>query len=41
MIYNAAQARAYSLSEMKELLQDEKISAVKYTGQNFYHLERD
>ena len=40
MIYNAAQARAYSLSEMKELLQDEKISAVKYTGQNFYHLER-
>ena len=40
MIYNAAQARAYTLSEMKELLQDEKISAVKYTGQNFYHLER-
>ena len=40
MIYNAAQARTYSLSEMKELLEDEKISAVKYTGQNFYHLER-
>ena len=40
MIYNAAQARSYSLEEMKELLQDDKISAVKYTGQNFYFLER-
>ena len=40
MIYNAAQARNYSLEEMKELLGDEKISAVKYTGQNFYFLER-
>lgn len=40
MIYNAAQARDYSLAEMKELLEDEKITAVKYTGQNFYFLER-
>ena len=40
MIYNAAQARSYSLEEMKELLQDDRISAVKYTGQNFYFLER-
>lgn len=40
MIYNAAQARSYSLEEMKELLDDDKISAVKYTGQNFYFLER-
>ena len=40
MIYNAAQARDYSLTEMKELLEDEKITAVKYTGQNFYFLER-
>ena len=40
MIYNAAQARSYSLEEMKELLQDKKISAVKYTGYNFYFLER-
>jgi N-acetylneuraminate lyase len=40
MIYNAAQARTYSLEEMKELLRDEKITAVKYTGQNFYFLER-
>ena len=40
MIYNAAQARDYSLEEMKELLSDDKISAVKYTGQNFYFLER-
>ena len=40
MIYNAAQARTYSLEEMKELLEDEKITAVKYTGQNFYFLER-
>ena len=40
MIYTAAQARPYSLDEMKELLDDEKISAVKYTGFNFYFLER-
>ena len=40
MVYNAAQARTYSLCEMKELLEDEKITAVKYTGQNFYFLER-
>ena len=40
MIYNAAQARAYTLAELKELLQDEKITAVKYTGFNFYMLER-
>jgi N-acetylneuraminate lyase len=40
MIYNAAQARTYSLAEMKELLEDEKVSAVKYTGYNFYFLER-
>lgn len=40
MIYNAAQARTYSLSEMKEILEDEKITSVKYTGYNFYFLER-
>ena len=40
MIYNAAQARTYTLEEMKELLEDEKITAVKYTGYNFYFLER-
>ena len=40
MIYNAAQARTYTLDEMREILRDEKISAVKYTGFNFYHLER-
>lgn len=40
MIYNAAQARSYTLSEMKEILQDEKITAVKYTGYNFFFLER-
>lgn len=40
MIYNAAQARTYSLPEMKEILEDEKITAVKYTGYNFYFLER-
>ena len=40
MIYNAAQARSYSLEEMKQLLEDDKITAVKYTGQNFYFLER-
>ena len=26
--------------KIKELLEDEKITAVKYTGQNFYFLER-
>ena len=40
MVYNAAQARSYTLDEMRELLRDDKISAVKYTGFNFYHLER-
>ena len=40
MIYNAAQARSYSLDEMRELLKDEKITAVKFTGYNFYFLER-
>ena len=40
MIYNAAQARSYSLEEMKELLLDEKITSVKYTGDNFFFLER-
>lgn len=40
MVYNAAQARTYTLEEMKELLLDDKITAVKYTGQNFYFLER-
>lgn len=40
MIYNAAQARVYTLEEMKALLADEKISAMKYTGNNFYFLER-
>lgn len=40
MIYNAAQARTYSLDEMRDLLSDDKISAIKYTGYNFYFLER-
>ena len=40
MIYNAAQARQYSIAELKELLADEKITAIKYTGYNFYSLER-
>ena len=40
MVYNASQGRSYSLEELKELLMDEKISCVKYTGQNFYFLER-
>lgn len=40
MIYNASQARTYSLDELRELLSDEKITAVKYTGYNFYYLER-
>ena len=40
MIYNAAQARSYTLDEMRALLQDEKIRSVKYTGYNFYFLER-
>ena len=40
MVYNAAQARSYSLAEMRELLEDEKISAIKYTGYDFFTLER-
>ncbi|MBP3436421.1 MAG: dihydrodipicolinate synthase family protein [Clostridia bacterium] len=40
MIYSAAQARPYSIAELKELLDDEKISSVKYTGYDFYTLER-
>ena len=40
MIYNAAQARQYTIAELKDLLKDEKITAVKYTGYNFYALER-
>ncbi len=40
MIYSAAQARAYTIAELKELLLDEKISSVKYTGYDFYALER-
>ncbi len=40
MIYNAAQVRPFSYEELKELLQDEKITSVKYTGYNFYVLER-
>ena len=40
MIYSAAQARPYSIAELKELLTDEKISSVKYTGYDFYALER-
>lgn len=40
MIYNAAQVRPFSFAELKELLNDEKITAVKYTGTDFYVLER-
>ena len=40
MIYNAAQGRTYTLGEMLELMSDEKISAMKYTNFNFFHLER-
>lgn len=40
MIYSSAQARPYSVAELKELLDDEKINSVKYTGYNFYALER-
>ena len=40
MIYNATQSRGYTLDEMRELLKDDKITAVKYTGYNFYFLER-
>ena len=40
MIYSAAQARQYSIAELKELLRDEKITSVKYTGYDFYSLER-
>ena len=40
MIYNAMQGRTYTLDEMKTLLSDEKITAMKYTNYNFFHLER-
>ncbi len=40
MIYNAAQARVYTIEEMRSILEDDKISAIKYTGSNFYMLER-
>lgn len=40
MIYSSAQARQYSVAELKELLKDEKICSVKYTGYDFYSLER-
>lgn len=40
MIYNATQSRSYSYAEMVEILKDEKITAVKYTGYNFFFLER-
>ncbi len=40
MIYGAIQGRAYSLEETRELLSHEKIAAMKYTGFNFYQLER-
>lgn len=40
MVYNASQGRAYSLEEMKELMSDEKITAMKYTNMNFFYLER-
>lgn len=40
MIYSAAQARTYSFNELKEIVADEKITAVKYTGSDYYMLER-
>lgn len=40
MIYSSAQARSYTASELDELLSDEKITAIKYTGFDFYTLER-
>ena len=40
MIYSASQARSYTLDEMSSILQNEKIIAVKYTGKDFYFLER-
>lgn len=40
MMYSASQARTYTFAEMRELLTDEKITAVKYTGTNYYMLER-
>lgn len=40
MMYSASQARTYTFDEMKKLLADEKITAVKYTGTNYYMLER-
>lgn len=40
MIYSAAQARKYTFNELKELVADEKIVAVKYTGNDYYMLER-
>ena len=40
MVYSAAQARAYSFNELKEIVADEKITAVKYTGSDYYMLER-
>lgn len=40
MMYSAAQARSYTFKEIKEILNDEKITAVKYTGCDYYMLER-
>ncbi len=40
MVYSSAQARTYTFEELKELVADEKITAVKYTGMNYYMLER-
>lgn len=40
IIYNASQGRTYTVAEMSELLQDEKVSGMKYTNTNFFALER-
>ncbi len=40
IIYNAAQGRSYTIEEMSELLQDDKICGMKYTSTDFFVLER-
>ena len=40
MIYSASQSIQYSMADFSSLLEDEKITAIKYTGSDFYKLER-
>lgn len=40
MIYNAAQGRTYTLEEQLVLMNHDKITAMKFTNFNYYHLER-